>query len=726
MLKLVPGTNFRFDLEQQSVPGTNFRLRLGVFGRMTQKLLIAWLFLATPVAAQTLPGVPAGRFLPGGVEERMLQAEDARPTTAEGLAPLREGLQGGGRRAATRAIGRLERPELIPMIAPALNDGVGIRAEAANALAQMARTPVAVAEVQQLLIARAVTDANLGTWESWGEIAAAIGRLPYENAAQVAAAEAVLITGLPSPDSLNDVEIAALAGSARGFESLTRTIRARKLEPLGERTWDLLRWAATAQRPPSDPRSALTRRLAMAALVTGNQATTPVIERGLNDPDTEVRRLATAAAATDARIDERERVIKIALADQEPRVRLEALRAWGRHFQKTSCAPVLAAVTDGNIHVRLQAIDQLGTACPESDAAAAHLTGVANTLGMAPRTWHAPAHATVALARIQPDAARQLLPRFVQHPTWQVRMYAARAAGALTALDALNSLAADSVDNVREAALASMIDLKRPEAVDVAIAALSRPDYQLILTAVRALEDKAAAPKAISPLFTALGRITSERKDTSRDPRMAILNRVHSYGVTAHAVDLESYLMDFDPAIAQRAAEILTAWTGKPRTAVPQPLTPPGVTMAMVSVLRGKSLRFHMAGRGYFDIGLDVDAAPLTAIRIARRAGEGYYDGRTFHRVAPNFVIQGGSPGANEYAGEPFYMRDEVGLHSRGTVGISTRGRDTGDAQIFVNLIDSPRLDHIYTVFGTVAAGMNVVDDTIEGDVIERVELVNR
>ena len=227
-------------------------------------------------------------------------------------------------------------------------------------------------------------------------------------------------------------------------------------------------------------------------------------------------------------------------------------------------------------------------------------------------------------------------------------------------------------------------------------------------------------------MINALGRITAEHKDTSRDPRMAILNRLQAYGDASQAVYLEGYLKDFDPAIAQRTAEILTEWTGKPRTASPQPLTPPGVTTAMVSALRGKSLRFHMAGRGYFDIGLDVDAAPLTAIRIARRAGEGYYNGLTFHRIAPNFVIQGGSPGANEYMGEHFYMRDEVGLHVRGTVGISTRGRDTGDAQIFVNLIDSPRLDHIYTVFGTVVAGMDVVDGTLEGDVIERVELVSR
>jgi cyclophilin family peptidyl-prolyl cis-trans isomerase/HEAT repeat protein len=680
---------------------------------MLQKLLIVLLCVAPPAAAQSL-------------QERMLQAEDARPTSDAGLAPLREGLQGSGRRTAIRAIGRLERPEMIALIAPALNDGVGIRAEAANALAQMARTPAAVVEVQKLLLARAATDAGLNTWESWGEIAAALGRLPYDTTAQVAAAEAVLLTGLPAPDSMSDVETAALVGSARGLESLARTVRAKKLPPLGDRTWDLLRWAATAQRPAADPRSAVTRRLAMAALVTGAQATTSVIERGLNDTDSEVRRFAAAAAATDARIDERERVITIALADKEPRVRLEALRAWGRHLQKASCAPIRAALKDPNPHVMLQAIDQLANECPASESAAADLMAIAESLSDTPRTWYGPAHALVSLARQQPDSARKALPRFVQHQTWQVRMYAARAAGVLGSVDHLNTLMRDSSDNVREAALSSLADLKRPEAAAAAVASLARPDYQLILTAVRALEDKSNAAQATQPLITALGRITKEHKDTSRDPRMAILARLQAYGDASQAGHLEGYLKDFDPAVAQKTAEILTVWTGKARTASPQPLTPPGVTSAMVTALRGKSLRFHMAGRGAFDISLDVDAAPLTAIRIARRAGEGYYNGLTFHRIAPNFVIQGGSPGANEYMGEHHYMRDEPGLHVRGTVGISTRGRDTGDAQIFVNLIDSPRLDHVYTVFGTVVAGMDVVDGTLEGDVIERVELVSR
>ena len=148
--------------------------------------------------------------------------------------------------------------------------------------------------------------------------------------------------------------------------------------------------------------------------------------------------------------------------------------------------------------------------------------------------------------------------------------------------------------------------------------------------------------------------------------------------------------------------------------------------MAAVDALRNTRLRVVMAGKGPFELRLLVDEAPLTVLRVATRAREGYYNGLTFHRVAPNFVIQGGSPSANEYSGDGPYMRDEVGLpsHRRATVGISTRGRDTGDAQIFVNLVDSPRLDHTYTVFAEVVSGMDVVDGVIEGDVIERVELV--
>ena len=88
-------------------------------------------------------------------------------------------------------------------------------------------------------------------------------------------------------------------------------------------------------------------------------------------------------------------------------------------------------------------------------------------------------------------------------------------------------------------------------------------------------------------------------------------------------------------------------------------------------------------------------------------------------------MIQGGSPGANEFMGAARYTRDEITSrsHRRGSIGISTRGRDTGDAQIFVNLIDNMRLDHNYTIIGEVIQGMDVVDRVLEGGVIEEIRI---
>jgi len=113
-------------------------------------------------------------------------------------------------------------------------------------------------------------------------------------------------------------------------------------------------------------------------------------------------------------------------------------------------------------------------------------------------------------------------------------------------------------------------------------------------------------------------------------------------------------------------------------------------------------------------------------VRLYRLARAGSLDGLTLHRMAPNFVLQGGSPGANEHAGHGAFTRDEVGLapNWRGTVGLSTRGRDTGDGQIYVNLVDDVRLDHDYTILGVVTAGMDVVDGVLEGDVIRSAEWV--
>jgi cyclophilin family peptidyl-prolyl cis-trans isomerase len=318
------------------------------------------------------------------------------------------------------------------------------------------------------------------------------------------------------------------------------------------------------------------------------------------------------------------------------------------------------------------------------------------------------------------------LPRFVESSTWQLRMYAARAAGVLRDRSALEKLARDMDDNVREAAIDALTSVAGHDADTVYVDALVRGGYQVLRAAARALAGS-SAPDAASALGAAQRRLVAEGHDNSRDVRAAIADTLRGLGVSS------------EPAAVRPKADTPNTGRGARSSTVrpapdPPTLSPPsessnGAAMTAADLRRLVSARARVTivGVGRFDLALIGAEAPASALRFVRLAESGYYNGLTFHRVEPNFVIQGGSPGANEYIGDAAFLRDEVGRwpHVRGAVGISTRGRDTGDAQIFIDLVDNPRLDHQYTVFAQVLNGMEVVDAILEGDVIEKVEIVD-
>lgn len=233
----------------------------------------------------------------------------------------------------------------------------------------------------------------------------------------------------------------------------------------------------------------------------------------------------------------------------------------------------------------------------------------------------------------------------------------------------------------------------------------------------------------VPALLASLDRLTSQRRENARDERVMILDRLAELGGRADAPRLEGYLADFDTTVAAKTAALLTRWTGTKAVAHAKPL--PIRPEPLARIFRAKDLRLRItmaesSGGGTIVVRLFTDETPATIARLVRLARAHYYDGLTFHRIVPGFVIQGGSPDANEYVGDAAFMRDELLTHShrRGTLGISTRGHDTGDAQIFVNLVDNLRLDHDYTVFGEVVSGMDVVDQILEGDVMARVEIL--
>jgi len=121
--------------------------------------------------------------------------------------------------------------------------------------------------------------------------------------------------------------------------------------------------------------------------------------------------------------------------------------------------------------------------------------------------------------------------------------------------------------------------------------------------------------------------------------------------------------------------------------------------------------------------------APGTVDNFVKLSKDGFYDGLTFHRVIPDFVIQGGCP-KGDGTGGPGYTIDceldgENQHHDRGVLSMAHAGRDTGGSQFFIchSRKNTAHLDRKHTVFGKVVDGLDVIDDIRQGDVIKKIEV---
>jgi cyclophilin family peptidyl-prolyl cis-trans isomerase len=408
-----------------------------------------------------------------------------------------------------------------------------------------------------------------------------------------------------------------------------------------------------------------------------------------------------------------------------------------RALHEGDCPVLRGALADTMWQVRLHAMDLVTRACGNDSLlvrALVHWVRRAPpNAARLPRTasWQPAAHAIVALAQARPDTARRYLSVVAKSPVSWLRTYGARAAAILSDTAALRSFARDVDENVKEAAIDGLAQVAGHAADDIYLSALSSAGYQTVRAAARALTGSSRKWEVLNATLAAARRIRADSSETSRDTRLALLERVNETADAAHAPAIADLAYDFDCVVAQAAATIAARFAPTsgmaPRcTRLPVRLAPDAVRLALGAEARLRVVLADSSGGGAFTVRLRGDVAPIMAARLLELARAHYYDGLTWQRVEPDFVIQGGSPRANEYAGNPRYIRDELGTvpHVRGTVGMSTRGHDTGDAQWFVNLRDNLRLNRDYSIFGEVVDGIEVVDGVMEGDVIARIEIL--
>lgn len=349
-----------------------------------------------------------------------------------------------------------------------------------------------------------------------------------------------------------------------------------------------------------------------------------------------------------------------------------------------------------------------------------------------PEQWRVVAPLLRGLARN--DRPKRVLDTVTR---WRTERSPVAYATALPALASLDGPRADSLleialrsDDVRVAAAAlqavtAQWERTRPNDVETTFRRLSdalrRGDPALLYYGAPALADSAFAEMGAADSLTATYRTLATPDDL--EGMTAVLEALGTLGGTTAETVLRDALDHPHHAIRKVAAQGLSTATDSTVTAAAKPL--PETPSIEWDYLRKLGPHPHLVletNQGTVTIELDTEQAPQTVQAITRFAQEGRYDGVPFHRVVPNFVVQGGDFARQDGFGGPgFFLRAEVTRigHRRGTLGMASAGKDTEGSQFFVPHSMQPHLDANYTAFGRVTDGMDVVDQLRAYDRIE-------
>ncbi len=142
-----------------------------------------------------------------------------------------------------------------------------------------------------------------------------------------------------------------------------------------------------------------------------------------------------------------------------------------------------------------------------------------------------------------------------------------------------------------------------------------------------------------------------------------------------------------------------------------------------------KQAEIHTS-KGIMKVSFFEKDAPLTVENFTKLAKNGFYDGLSFHRVIPNFVVQGGCPNGIGNGGPGYSIKCELDgenqYHDKGVLSMAHAGRNTGGSQFFIchSRENTAHLDRNHTVFGKVTDGLEIIDLIAQGDKIEKITVI--
>jgi HEAT repeat protein/cyclophilin family peptidyl-prolyl cis-trans isomerase len=414
-------------------------------------------------------------------------------------------------------------------------------------------------------------------------------------------------------------------------------------------------------------------------------------------------------------------------------VRIEAIRAMGRIGDRAAAAPLLQIIRDGKAdpQLRLEAVTAIGGlhATQTGDVADIVDTLLDVLADPSPPIRAAALRSTAAL---DPETFVTVLSGLEPDAHWSVRAALASTLGTLapeSVLGRLRTMLRDADQRVVPSVLGALARLKAADAPSVLVEHLKADDPLVRAAAAEGLgtlkPDNAAA--ALAEAYSA------GQRDAIYSARTAALAALAKYGAAAATPVLRTALADKDWAVRVRAAQLLKEFDPASSDAVATQMRPAPTTLPMETYQAARLVTPPVSTQVYIDtdrgtiqIELAVLDAPLTVESFVTLARKGYFNGLAIHRVVPDFVIQDGDPRGDGEGGPGYTIRDELNErpYLRGVIGMALDPwRDTGGSQWFITHSPQPHLDAKYTVFGRVVAGMDVVDQIQQWDVVRRVRV---
>ena len=525
-------------------------------------------------------------------------------------------------------------------------------------------------------------------------------------------------------------------GRGDGQDALTAAVdTAASPEPRATILRSLWRFAApaTAQsaiRFASDPDPHVRFGAIYAIARKPIESSLPTLTAALSDSEADIAAYAARALGVLGKKESAERLAATLDSGKPPLVTnaLAALEAVleknpGTSLGKERIARVLTLAGDANPNLAIPALTLLRQFAGADRDVFRRLWGIATT-----GTGHRRQVALSSASAVLRDNALPALENAANSPEASLRAAAAEALAYLTFAKAgalRSKLTADPSPVVRGAVLAG---LRTAEAVAqnrvLVQGALNDPDPGVRAAAIDALS-RIQDPSVIPLLSDALAKAASVRDP---DVPLAVVAAAEKLRAEPGAQTLvETAYRHPNPVVARIARRSLLQNFRVEAAAFPPPEFRPSRTPADYLALVAESKKPWTATvetpRGPFRIRLAGAFAPITVMNFVSLSQKGYFNGSTFHRVVPNFVIQDGDPTGTGNGGPGYEIRDELNPieYVEGTVGMALSGPDTGGSQWFATHAPQPHLDGIYTVFGQVVAGQDVVERIEQGDRIIRI-----